>query len=418
MSVTRTEPAAGYDSSQEATANGQSHARDIPARPGVFPVGYHQIHPDVSVNFQMNRWLTWMGPQSTSALEEMRSVAPRIRTYPDFVREFLGLAGRAETGGQISKQAYYLRAAEFFMFAGAPEKAAVRSQFIRLVRECNGISDNEFELIPYDAGMLPSYQLAPEPSATHGTVVVHGGFDSYIEEWFPALLALRDAGFRVIAFDGPGQGGALEDYGLTMNERWEKPVAAVLDHFKLEDVTLLGFSLGGGLAIRAAAFEPRVRRVIADDIMTDFLPVNLRGQGPGANVLVPVMLAMHARGALNALLRARMRSSLVAEWGIRQGMHVQGASTPAEFFEAVQRYTTLPISHLVRGDVLLMAGSEDHYVPLEQLPAQLKALTAARSVTARVFTREEQAQNHCQVGNLGLSLRVIIDWISERTAAS
>ena len=65
-----------------------------------------------------------------------------------------------------------------------------------------------------------------------------------------------------------------------------------------------------------------------------------------------------------------------------------------------------------------MAGSEDHYVPLEQLPAQLKALTAARSVTARVFTREEQAQNHCQVGSFGLSLRVIIDWISERTAAS
>ena len=383
-----------------------------------FPVGYHQIHPDVSINFQMNRWLTWMGPQGASALEEMRSVAPLIHTYPDFVREFLELARRAETDGQISKQAYYLRAAEFFMFAGAPEKAAARRQFVHLVREWNGISDTAFELIPYDGGMLPSYQLTPEPDATNGTIVVHGGFDSYIEEWFPALLALRDAGFRVIAFDGPGQGGALEECGLTMSEQWEKPVAAVLDHFGLEDVTLLGFSLGGGLAIRAAAFEPRARRVIADDIMTDFLPVNLRGQGPGANVLVPVMLAMHARGALNALLRARMRSSLVAEWGIRQGMHVQGASTPAEFFEAVQRYTTLPISHLVRGDVLLMAGSEDHYVPLEQLPAQLKALTAARSVTARVFTREEQAQNHCQVGNLGLSLRVIIDWISERTAAS
>jgi hypothetical protein len=96
-------------------------------------------------------------------------------------------------------------------------------------------------------------------------------------------------------------------------------------------------------------------------------------------------------------------------------MHVQGVRTPAKFFEAVRRYTTLPVSDLVRQDVLLMAGSEDHYVPLSQLPQQLAALTGARSVSARLFTREEQAQNHCQIGNIGLSIAVIIDWISERT---
>lgn len=32
-------------------------------------------------------------------------------------------------------------------------------------------------------------------------------------------------------------------------------------------------------------------------------------------------------------------------------------------------------------------------------------------MTARVFTRDEQAQNHCQVGNIGLSVRVMFDWI-------
>ena len=142
----------------------------------------------------------------------------------------------------------------------------------------------------------------------------------------------------------------------------------------------------------------------------------MRGQGRAAEVFVPALVAVSAAGALNALLQARMRSSLVAEWGIRQGMHVQGVRTPAEFFNVVRRYRTLPISHLVRGDVLLMAGSEDHYVPVEQLPEQLAALTGARSVTARLFTREEQAQNHCQMGNIGLSLRLIIGWIRERTS--
>jgi alpha-beta hydrolase superfamily lysophospholipase len=66
------------------------------------------------------------------------------------------------------------------------------------------------------------------------------------------LLALRDAGLDVVAFDGPGQGAAF-DAGLPMTAEWHKPVGAVLDHFGVDDVTLMGFSLGGCLVMRAAA---------------------------------------------------------------------------------------------------------------------------------------------------------------------
>ena len=44
---------------------------------------------------------------------------------------------------------------------------------------------------------------------------------------------------------------------------------------------------------------------------------------------------------------------------------------------------------------------------------QINALTNAGSVTGRVFTREEQAHNHCQVGNTGLALEVMVKWIEE-----
>jgi len=66
-------------------------------------------------------------------------------------------------------------------------------------------------------------------------------------------------------FEGPGQGAALEDHGLPMIPEWERPVAAVLDHYRLDDVTIVGESLGGGLVIRAAAFEPRISRVVSMD---------------------------------------------------------------------------------------------------------------------------------------------------------
>jgi hypothetical protein len=35
-----------------------------------FPVGYHKLHPDVSMNFQMNRWYGWVG--ESVMLDEMR----------------------------------------------------------------------------------------------------------------------------------------------------------------------------------------------------------------------------------------------------------------------------------------------------------------------------------------------------------
>jgi len=63
------------------------------------------------------------------------------------------------------------------------------------------------------------------------------------------------------------------------------------------------------------------------------------------------------------------------------------------------------------GGPLLLAGREDHYVPVRQFHQQIRMLTNARSVTARLFTGSESAGNHCQVGNYGLALRTIVNWL-------
>jgi len=76
------------------------------------------------------------------------------------------------------------------------------------------------------------------------------------------------------------------------------------------------------------------------------------------------------------------------------------------------------LSWLVEQDVLILTGSEDHFIPLKMHDMQVKALTNARSVTGRIFTREEQAQNHCQVGNMGLALKVMADWLERQLPAN
>jgi hypothetical protein len=65
----------------------------------------------------------------------------------------------------------------------------------------------------------------------------------------------------------------------------------------------------------------------------------------------------------------------------------------------------------VQQDVLVLASREDHFIPFRLHEAGLQRLTAARSLTSRVFTRQEHAQNHCQIGNMGLALDVMKEWI-------
>ena len=378
-----------------------------------FPVGFYKLHPDVSMNFQMNRWYSWVG--EPGMLDEMRSVAPRIKNYVDWKREFLALADHASGQGHALRAGFYFRAAEFFMRTDDPDRRNAREQFLSAVRSVYGLDKLGRHEVPYTAdgvaGVLPAYRFTP--SRSKGTIVFFGGFDSYIEELTPAFFYLRDAGYEVIAFEGPGQGGALNDAGLPMTPAWHQPVKAVLDHFKLDHVTLAGLSMGGCLVMRAAAFEPRVDRVVAYDIYPDALGTTLHQVSALQRGLVKALLKLRAAPVVNAIARRAARKSPIAQWGIEAGMHVTGASSPYGYFQRTKAYVTADVSALIKQDVLLMAGREDHLVPMSHFYQQIGSLRNARSVTARLFTTSESAASHCQVGNYGLAFRTIVNWLDE-----
>ena len=369
------------------------------------PVGYHRFHPDVSLNFQCNRWVQFIGP---AAIGEVAQLAARANTYPEWIVGFLQLAEQARGADRAFAAAYYDRAAEFFMTADDPRRGAARARFLQTIR---AIYDVVPEHIPFESGALPAYDLHPHQQI--GTpLVVFGGFDSYVEELFPMLAPMVDAGRRIVVFEGPGQGGALEDHGLPMIAEWERPVAAVLDHYGLQDVTAVGISLGGGLAIRAAAFEPRITRAVAYDILDDEFEIISGQLGGGQALLLRALMAMRARGIVNAVAGRAVSRRPVAQWGLQQGMHITGTTTPYDFLQSSIKVSTKHISQRVTADVLLLAGADDHFVPLKTLGRQAAALTHARSLTTRTFTAREQASNHCQTGNIGEALRIINDWLN------
>ena len=292
-----------------------------------FPVGIYQLHPDESVNFQMNRFYNWSNDETMR--KEMQAASPSIHSYEDLITVFTHLGNQALDQDKKLKAALYFRGAEFFIPEGDARKQELRGQFITLSNAYYGITADRRYRIPYEGGYLSAYRFTPQ--SPKGTVVVCNGFDGYIEEFMRMLLVFRDAGYDTIAFDGPGQGTVLEECSMPMTPEWEKPVHALFDYFKLDDVTLIGLSLGGYLALRAAAYEKRVKRVIAFDILSDFFEVLLRQVNDSMREKVRRAVMRGRRLEINAAVNMMMEKSLVVKWGVKQGMHVMGSDSPYDF---------------------------------------------------------------------------------------
>ena len=371
-----------------------------------FPVGYYQLHPNVALNFQLNRFWEWVGEEQM--LEELRAAAPRIASFADWVKEMLDLSDKALADGRSLPAAYYARMAQFFLDPDDPRYQPALQRFLDNVLPGFGVTADDHHMVPCQQAQLSAYRFTP--AQPRGTIVVFGGYDSYIEEWLPAALAFRDAGLDTVVFDGPGQGTVL-DAGTPMTPDWHLPVAAILDYFGLAGVTLVGFSLGGCLVIRATAREPRVARAIAWDICPDSFQAANRAFAAAGLDAITANSGQIPAPVVNAAVTAAAKTDLLTEWALAQGERVMGASTPADLFQTYRQYRTDDVSPLITQDVLLMAGTKDHYIPFPMLADQLLTLTAARSVTARAFTEAEQAQNHCQCGNTGLAIKVILDWL-------
>lgn len=375
-----------------------------------FPVGfYDDLHKDFSINFQMNRFYNWTNDKSM--LDEMRAVSPGITNYAEYIDALTNLSEKALAAGHKLKAANYLRGAEFFLKAADLRKAAYRRKFLQLVHEHFSIQASTHYEVPYDSGFLSAYRFTPE--TPKGTFIMFGGFDSYIDELFNFAMVIKEAGYDVICFDGPGQGSTLEDHKLPMTHKWEEPVKAVLDFFQVDDVTLFGMSLGGYLVLRAAAFENRVKRVIVDGILLDFYEEVFRQLPAADKAKLDQLLIDKDEATVNTLLAEAARNSMIFEWMLSQGMHVMGCATPYAFAQKVRLFTTKEISSQVQQDVILLAGQEDHYIPINHFFEQGRLLTNVQSLTMRMFTRQESGQNHCQIGNIGLSLRVMLDWIEQ-----
>jgi len=66
----------------------------------------------------------------------------------------------------------------------------------------------------------------------------------------------------------------------------------------------------------------------------------------------------------------------------------------------------------VKQDILVTEGEQDHLFNTGWMHRVIRELVCARSVTARVFTAREGAEQHCQLGNTAVARDEIVFWLS------
>jgi len=368
-----------------------------------FPVGYHDFCKDKAFNFQMNRFYS-MG---YARLEDMQDIGNRIESFDDWKKEMINLAEISVSEDRLWNAAYYYRAAEFFIKEEDPEKDLLYKKFIVNFQTVTASDKIEYFKIPYNESFIYTLRLLPESSIRKGTIVLHGGFDSFKEELYSIMLYLYNNNYEVITFETPWMGESRKNNIMGLDIEWEKQISNILDHYNLNDVTLIGFSMGGWLSLRAAAFEPRISRVIASSVSFDVNQYN----GKMAQKMASLFFTRW-RNFTNKSIKRKMKKDLYYEWFVNHLMYTTNKKTPVEAFDVLMQFSEKNLhSELVKQDVMILTGKQDHAVPFKMHQMQVDALINAKSVTDKVYTKKTTGEHHCQIGNIKMSLDDMIEWI-------
>lgn len=156
-----------------------------------------------------------------------------------------------------------LRALGFQLLAEAPKPGADGKRIVFLhprstggvlVELCETAFAPERLAVPYEGGHLAAF--ASGPADAPPLVVLHGALDSAAGETAP-LVRRWARRFRVYALDfmAHGASDAFEGAVLTV-DGFVGNVLALLDFLRLPITDLFGYSLGGGVALHAAARHP------------------------------------------------------------------------------------------------------------------------------------------------------------------
>ncbi|MFD9701714.1 alpha/beta hydrolase family protein [Lentzea sp. NPDC059081] len=340
-------------------------------------------------------------------------------------RDALARGHRVSARDAFLRASNYYRSAEFFLH-GNPSDPRITHAYdasVACFREAAALFTPAVEPveIPYEGTVLPGYLYRPGgPGVARPTVVMFNGFDGTAEEMhFSGAAAAAERGYTVLSFDGPGQPGTRHHHGLTFRPDWENVVGPVLDHaLGLSEVdpariALLGNSMGGVLAPRAAAFDDRIAACIAIDGVYDLGDITTGTLSLDRAEAERQLRADHAP-EVDAALESAMATNPMVRWAVSHGMYVMGATSPRAFAASYLDYHLRDgIAEKITCPTLVCSAEDDGF--FHGQPERLyEHLTCPKTLIE--FTDELGAAAHCHTGAQRLAYARVYDWLDDTFA--
>jgi pimeloyl-ACP methyl ester carboxylesterase len=193
-------------------------------------------------------------------------------------------------------------------------------------------------------------------------VVLLHGFQAGADLWYPYTFPALAERYHVYALDLPGfgQSGDLDEYS---KESYGSFLNAFLDRLGISNVQLVGHSMGGIVAIAAAAERPdRVTRLVLID------SAGLPRSGPHWTAPV-VMLA--DRSTFHAKLYPTVLRLAGQSRALKPGLHM------------IREDSVYPLLSKLTMPTLVLWGSRDRVMPLEHATLFARNIAHARLVIVR-----------------------------------
>jgi dipeptidyl aminopeptidase/acylaminoacyl peptidase len=332
---------------------------------------------------------------------------------PDFLRAWTALtdqlagqakeaeeAGHTRTAGQIYARATnYLCQAERMLSNSDPNRIPAYRRVLQLQQKAFDLKDPQISrvAIPFEGATLPAY-FSPAPLSDDGpapVVVLVNGLDSTKEHMYSsgfwAELAAR--GISCLMLDQPGTGEALRLQELTARIDAETWAGAVVDWLLTRSdvdparIGIVGWSLGGYYAPRAAAFEKRFALCAAW----------------GAN---------HDWGAVQRRRLEREGERPVPHYW-EHVLWVWGQTDLQEFIKFAADVNLDGVVENITVPFLIAHGANDRQIPLEYAHRSYDQAVKSPKRELRVFTPEEGATEHIGLDHLPYVSSFIADWVAD-----
>jgi hypothetical protein len=174
----------------------------------------------------------------------------------------------------------------------------------------------------------------------------------------------------------------------------------------LDNLVLIGMSLGGFWCARSVAFEHRFRAAVFFDGVYDFYQTVRR--------LVPkeAVDALDAGDSISfeEIVYRFMQNNTALRWLVTMGVYTFGVLSFADFVEETKQYTMEGIAGQIQCPCLVLEADGDMFF-LGQPQQIYDALRVPKKIVR--FTAADGAENHCQSGALSYKDQVVFDWLDE-----